>query len=138
MLNAPSQKRQTRLSPRVKSEYLHPASGKPLLYIPRIPISNTSRISLHIPILITLSPLIKRQNIRATSRSTHNAILSRDFPLFPAGEIGFFSGHETAWVENVEEDEGEEHEGGVEDVLVGFVAWDAAFDAFGVFEEPDY
>lgn len=41
-------------------------------------------------------------------------------------------------MEDVEEHESEEHEGGVEDVLVGFVAGDAAVDAFGVFDETEY
>ena len=41
-------------------------------------------------------------------------------------------------MEDIEEDESEEHEGGVEDVLVGFVAGDAAVDALGVFDEAEY
>ncbi len=41
-------------------------------------------------------------------------------------------------MEDVEEDESEEHEGGVEDVLVGFVARDAAVNALGVFDKAEY
>ena len=41
-------------------------------------------------------------------------------------------------MEDVEEDESEEHEGGVEDILVGFVAGNAAVDALGVFDETEY
>lgn len=40
-------------------------------------------------------------------------------------------------MENVEEDESEEHESGVEDVLVSFVAGNAAVDALGVFDETE-
>ena len=40
-------------------------------------------------------------------------------------------------MEDVEEDESEEHEGGVEDVLVGFVAGDAAVDAAGILDETE-
>ena len=41
-------------------------------------------------------------------------------------------------MEDVEEGESEEHEGGVEDVLVSFVAGNAAVDALGVFDEAEY
>ena len=41
-------------------------------------------------------------------------------------------------MEDVEQDESEEHEGGIEDVLVSFVAGDAAVDAVGVFNEAEY
>ena len=41
-------------------------------------------------------------------------------------------------MENVEEDKSKEHKSGVEDVLVGFVAGNAAVDAFGVLDEAEY
>lgn len=110
-----------------------------------MPITNTSSTSLPIstpnplPVtLVTPRSLIKRQHISPASRSAHNSVLPRCLSLFPAWEIGFFAGHETARVEDVEEDESEEHESGVEDVLVGFVAGDAAVDALGVFDEAEY
>lgn len=41
-------------------------------------------------------------------------------------------------MENVEKDESKEHEGGIEDVLVGFVTGNAAVNAFGIFDETEY
>ena len=41
-------------------------------------------------------------------------------------------------MEDIEEEESEEHESGVEDVLVSFVARDAAVDALGVFDQAEY
>ena len=41
-------------------------------------------------------------------------------------------------MDDVEEHKGEEHEGGVEDVLVRLVDWDAAFVALGVFDQAEY
>lgn len=41
-------------------------------------------------------------------------------------------------MEDVEEDESKEHEGGVEDVLVGLVAGDAAVNATGILDETEY
>ena len=40
-------------------------------------------------------------------------------------------------MDSVQEHESDEHEGGVEDVLVCFVDWDAAFVAVGVFGEAE-
>lgn len=40
-------------------------------------------------------------------------------------------------MDDVEEHEGDEHEGGVEDVLVRFVHRDAAFVALGVFGQAE-
>ena len=41
-------------------------------------------------------------------------------------------------MDDVEEEESEEHEGGVEDVLVGFVTRNAAVNALGVFDKAEY
>ena len=41
-------------------------------------------------------------------------------------------------MEDVEEDKCKEHERGVENVLVGFVAGDGAVDAFGILDEAEY
>ncbi len=136
----------------VKGEYPNPSLPQSSLQIPRIPITNSSRVDLQIrraphpvcvpipsnPILIFSRSLIKRQNIPATSRSTHNPILSRRLPLFPAWKVCFLSRHETAWVEDVEEDESKEHEGGVEDVLVGLVTGYAAVNTFGILDKTEY
>ena len=58
--------------------------------------------------------------------------------MLAAWEIALGARHDLARVGDVEEDEGEEHEGGVEDVLEGFVEGDAAFVALGVFDEAEY
>lgn len=41
-------------------------------------------------------------------------------------------------MDDVEEHKSDEHEGGVEDVLICFVDWDAAAVAFGVFDQTEY
>lgn len=41
-------------------------------------------------------------------------------------------------MEDVEEDESKEHEGGVEDVLVGFMTGNAAINAVGILDETEY
>ena len=40
-------------------------------------------------------------------------------------------------MEDVEEDESKEHKGGVEDILVGLVAGDAAVNAAGILDETE-
>ena len=59
-------------------------------------------------------------------------------PLLPAGEVALFAGHGAPGVDDVEEHEGGEHEGGVEDVLVCFVDGDAAAVALGVLDQAEY
>lgn len=41
-------------------------------------------------------------------------------------------------MEDVEEDESKEHEGGVEDVLVGLVTGYAAVNTFGILDKTEY
>ena len=41
-------------------------------------------------------------------------------------------------MDDVEEHESDEHEGGVENVLICFVNWDTAAVAFGVLDEAEY
>ena len=136
----------------VESEYPSPSLPQSSLQIPCIPITNASGMHLRIrlaphpvhvliprkPTLIIPRSLIERQRIRAASSSTHNSILSRRLPLFPAWKVCFLSRHETTWVEDVEEDESKEHEGGVEDVLVGFMTGNAAINAVGILDETEY
>ena len=41
-------------------------------------------------------------------------------------------------MDDIEEHESDEHEGGVENVLICFVDWDTAAVAFGVLDEAEY
>ena len=41
-------------------------------------------------------------------------------------------------MDDIEEHKSDEHEGGVEDVLICFVNWDAAAVAFGVLDQAEY
>jgi hypothetical protein len=64
-------------------------------------------------------------------------VLAGRFALLAAGEIRLFTGHDTAWVDDVQYDKGEEHRGRVKDVLVGFMSGNGRVEALGVFNEAE-
>ena len=82
--------------------------------------------------------LIPRQRGSNLSSSSLNVVLTSGFALLAAREVALFAGHDSAGVDDIQEDEGEEHHSGVEDVLVGFVYGDCGVKALRVFDEAEY
>lgn len=78
--------------------------------------------------------LIQRQSTR---HSPFDVLLPNALSLLAAGEIALFARHDLSGMDDVEEHEGDEHESGVEDVLVCFVDWDAGAVVFGVLYQAE-
>ena len=51
-------------------------------------------------------------------------IFPGSFALFTARKIILFSRHDTARMDDIQKDESDEHRGGIEDVLIGFMYGD--------------
>lgn len=96
------------------------------LRIRRVPLSLRSR-----PRALGIKRYIKRQ---ITAHPAPNILLSNNLSLLPARKVALLAGHNLTRMDNVEEHEGNEHERGVEYVLVCFVDRDAAAVAAGVFD----
>ena len=115
------------------------------LVIPHIPVTNGRLIILGIGGAfldlrwglgdLDIRRFMKRQ---MASHPPSHILLPYGLPLLPAGEVALFTGHDLPRVDDVEKHESAEHEGGVEDVLVCFVDWDAAAVAFGVLDYAVY
>lgn len=73
-----------------------------------------------------------------TSHSPSHVLLPNDLPLLPAGKVALFARHNLPRMDDIEEHKSDEHEGGVEDVLICFVNWDATAVAFGVLDQAEY
>ena len=82
--------------------------------------------------------IVKFINRQSISHSPSYILLPDDLSLLAAGEVALLTRHDSPRMDDVEEHKGDEHEGGVEDVLVCFMDWDAAAVAFGVFDEAEY
>lgn len=63
----------------------------------------------------------------------HN-LLPHRLPRLAARKVALFARHDAARVDDVEERESDEHEGGVEDVLIRFVDGDTGAVAVGVLD----
>ena len=72
------------------------------------------------------------------SHPPSHIVLPNDLPLLSARKIALFAGHDLPRMDDIEEHESDEHEGGVENVLICFVDWDTAAVAFGVLDEAEY
>ena len=118
-----------------------PITYSSTLKLPHIPIRNRRPINLRIrrihPSLrsrrrdLGVRNYIKRQ---ITTHPPPHILLPNNLSLLPARKVTFLARHDPARMDNVEEHEGDEHERGVEYVLVCFVDWDAAAVAVGVFD----
>ena len=72
-----------------------------------------------------------------TTCSSHNIVFAYGFSLLAAREVTFFARHNAARMYDVEHDESNEHEGGVEDILVGFMDRDTAVVASRIFDQAE-
>lgn len=55
------------------------------------------------------------------------------FPLLSARKIALFTGHDLSWMDNIEQNQSDEHRERVQAVLVRLVARNRAFETLGVF-----
>ena len=118
-----------------------PIRNSSSLKLPHIPIRNRRPVDLGIrrvrpslrsrPRALSISRHIKRQ---ITAHPPSHILLPNSLSLLPARKVAFLAGHDLARMDDIEEHEGDEHECGVEYVLVCFVDWDAAAVAAGVFD----
>ena len=118
-------------NPQLSNSLTHPIEpvvpSTPALRSPPLRLHSRSRVFSG----IITSKFINRQRI--TRHPASHIFLPNSLPLLPTRQVAVFTRHDAARMDDVEEDEGGEHEGGVEDVLVRFVDRDAAFVALGVF-----
>lgn len=120
-------------------------SDKPLLRkISHIPACDRRLISLGIGrILLSLRCGLSNLNIgrfikwQIASHPPSHIFLPDGLPLLSAGEVALFAGHYLPRMNDIEKHESDEHESGVEDVLVCFVDWDAAAVALGVLDQAE-
>lgn len=118
-----------------------PIRNSSSLKLPHRPIRNRRPINLRIrrvlpslrsrPRALGIRGSIKRQ---VTAHPPPHILLPNNLSLLPARKVALLAGHDLPRMDNVEEHEGNEHERGVEYVLVCFVDRDAAAVAAGVFD----
>ena len=64
-------------------------------------------------------------------------MLPHRLSLFPRREIALLARHDAAWMPDVEQEEREQHGGGIETVLICLVDGDAGRVAVGVFNQAE-
>lgn len=80
--------------------------------------------------------VIKRKRAPRTS-SAVDVVLPHRLPRLAAREVRLLAGHDTAWMNDIEQHEREQHHRGVKNVLVSLVLGDSGLDTVAVFDQAE-